>query len=85
LRQAGRNVEMPQWTQGNYEARELAMSRMQSEAERDGANGVVGVHFAIHNYAWGYHTVEFYAAGTAVRRSGSAETIVPSFILPLSD
>ena len=36
LRQMGRNTEMPQWTQGNYEARELAMSRMQSEAERDG-------------------------------------------------
>ena len=38
LRQMGRNVEMPQWTTGNYEARELAMSRMQSEAERDGAS-----------------------------------------------
>ena len=85
LRQAGRNVEMQQWTQGNYEARELAMSRMQSEAERDGATGIVGVHFNIHNYAWGFHTVEFYAAGTAVRRSGTAETIVPSYILPLSD
>lgn len=29
LRQIGRNMEMPQWTQGNYQARELAMSRMQ--------------------------------------------------------
>jgi uncharacterized protein YbjQ (UPF0145 family) len=85
LRQAGRNVEMPQWTKGNYEARELAMSRMQSEAERDGANGIVGVHFSIHNYAWGIQTVEFYAAGTAVRHSGTAETIVPSFVLPMSD
>src|SRR2546423_11489066 len=85
LRQMGRNVEMPQWTTGNYEARELAMSRMQSEAERDGASGVVGVHFAIQNYAWGYHTVEFYAAGTAVRRSGTAETISPSFVLAMND
>lgn len=85
LRQMGRNVEMPQWTTGNYEARELAMSRMQSEAERDGASGVVGVHFAIQNYAWGFHTVEFYAAGTAVRRSGTAETISPSFVLAMND
>jgi uncharacterized protein YbjQ (UPF0145 family) len=84
LRQAGRNVEMPQWTQGSYESRELAMSRMQSEAERDGASGVVGVHFAISNYAWGHHTVEFYVAGTAVRHTGSGETIVPSFVLPMS-
>jgi uncharacterized protein YbjQ (UPF0145 family) len=70
------------------------MSRMQAEAERDGANGVVGVlsrrcarpgvQFEIANYAWGLHTVEFYAAGTAVRRTGSGETITPSFVLPMS-
>jgi uncharacterized protein YbjQ (UPF0145 family) len=85
LKQAGRNTEMPQWTQGSYQARELAMSRMQSEAERDGANGVVGVHFAISNYAWGHHTVEFYVAGTAVRRNGEPQTIAPSFVLPMGD
>jgi uncharacterized protein YbjQ (UPF0145 family) len=84
LKQAGRNAEMPQWTQGNYEARELAMARMQAEAERDGANGVVGVSIDIQNYAWGLHTVEFYAAGTAVRRTGSGDTIVPSLVLPMS-
>jgi uncharacterized protein YbjQ (UPF0145 family) len=84
LKQAGRNTEMPQWTQGNYEARELAMSRLQAEAERDGANGVVGVGFEISNYAWGHHTVEFYAAGTAVRKVGDGETIMPSLVLPMS-
>ena len=84
LRQVGRNVEMPQWTQGSYESRELAMSRMQTEAERDGGTGIVGVHFAISNYAWGHHTVEFYAGGTAVRRGGNADTITPSFVLPMS-
>ncbi|AGB24649.1 hypothetical protein Mycsm_04407 [Mycobacterium sp. JS623] len=84
LRQVGRNVEMPQWTQGSYQSRELAMSRMQAEAERDGADGVVGVHFAVSNYAWGHHTVEFYVAGTAVRRTGNGETIAPSFVLPMS-
>ena len=30
------------------------------------------------------HTVEFYAAGTAVRRIGNGETIVPSLVLPMS-
>ncbi|ORB73955.1 heavy metal-binding domain-containing protein [Mycobacterium scrofulaceum] len=85
LSQVGRNAEMPQWTQGSYQARELAMSRMQSEAERDGGTGVVGVHFAISNYAWGHHTVEFYVAGTAVRRGGEAQTLTPSFVLPMSD
>src|SRR4051794_6352634 len=84
LRQIGQNTEMPQWTQGNYEARELAMSRMQAEAQRDGANGVVGVNLAISNYTWGLHTVEFYAAGTAVRPTGHTDTITPSFVLPMS-
>jgi uncharacterized protein YbjQ (UPF0145 family) len=84
LKQAGRNAEMPQWTQGNYEARELAMSRMQAEAERDGASGVVGVGFEISNYAWGHHTVEFYAAGTAVRKVSGGEPILPSLVLPMS-
>ncbi|HKI42261.1 MAG TPA: hypothetical protein VKA66_18235, partial [Mycobacterium sp.] len=31
------------------------------------------------------HTVEFYAAGTAVRRSGEPQTLTPSFVLPLND
>jgi uncharacterized protein YbjQ (UPF0145 family) len=84
LKQMGRNVEMPQWTQGNYEARELAMSRMQAEAERDGADGVVGVRFTVHNYVWGLHTLEFYADGTAIRRIREAPPIQPTFMLPMS-
>jgi uncharacterized protein YbjQ (UPF0145 family) len=48
---------------------------MQAEGERDGANGVVGVGFEISNYAWGLHTVEFYAAGTA---SGAPVVVKPS-------
>lgn len=85
LKQMGRNTEMPQWTQGNYEARELAMSRMQAEAERDGAEGVVGVRFSVHNYVWGTHTLEFYADGTAIRRTGDATaSITPSYTLPMS-
>ena len=33
LKQVGRNVEMPNFTQALYEARELAMERMQTEAD----------------------------------------------------
>jgi hypothetical protein len=29
--------------------------------------------------------VEFYVAGTAVRRNGEAQTITPSFVLPMGD
>ncbi|OOK77557.1 hypothetical protein BZL29_3663 [Mycobacterium kansasii] len=33
----------------------------------------------------GLHTVEYYTAGTAVRRTGSGETITPSFVLPMDN
>ena len=43
LRQAGQNQEMLQFTQGVYEARELALARMQAEAAQARASGIVGV------------------------------------------
>jgi uncharacterized protein YbjQ (UPF0145 family) len=42
LRQAYQNQEMMQFTQGVYEARELALDRMQAEAAQVGASGIVG-------------------------------------------
>jgi uncharacterized protein YbjQ (UPF0145 family) len=76
LRQAGRNQEMPQFTQGVYEARELALSRMHAEATQAGASGIVGVTVDVHNHAWGEHATEFLATGTAIRRL-SAEHRLP--------
>src|ERR1700751_5036977 len=43
LRQAGQNQEMLQFTQGVYEARELALTRMQVEAATARSSGIVGV------------------------------------------
>jgi uncharacterized protein YbjQ (UPF0145 family) len=68
LRQAGRNQEMLQFTQGIYEARELALARMQSEATAARSSGIVGVNVAVSNHVWGEHATEFLATGTAVRR-----------------
>jgi uncharacterized protein YbjQ (UPF0145 family) len=68
LRQAYQNQEMMQFTQGVYEARELALERMQAEAAQVGASGIVGVTVEVKNHAWGEHATEFFAAGTAVRR-----------------
>jgi uncharacterized protein YbjQ (UPF0145 family) len=42
LRQAGRNQEMVIFTQGIYEARELALARMQATAAQAGCSGIVG-------------------------------------------
>jgi uncharacterized protein YbjQ (UPF0145 family) len=68
LRQAGQNQEMPQFTQGIYEARELALSRMQAEATEAKASGIVGVSVSVYNHVWGEHATEFLATGTSVRR-----------------
>ncbi|HTW01465.1 MAG TPA: heavy metal-binding domain-containing protein [Streptosporangiaceae bacterium] len=68
LRQAGQNQEMVQFTQGVYEARELALSRMQAEATQARASGIVGVSVAVSNHVWGEHATEFLATGTAIRR-----------------
>ena len=76
LRQAGRNQEMPQFTQGVYEARELALSRMQAEAAAVRASGIVGVTVEVKNHVWGQHATEFFAVGTAIRRL-SAEHRLP--------
>jgi uncharacterized protein YbjQ (UPF0145 family) len=84
LKQMGRNIEMPQWTQAYYESREIAMSRMQAEAERDGATGVVGVSFTASEWVWGAHTMEFYTSGTAVRRVGEARPLTPQAVLPMA-
>jgi uncharacterized protein YbjQ (UPF0145 family) len=88
LRQAGRNQEMIQFTQGVYEARELALVRMQSEASQAQASGIVGVDIAVSNHVWGEHATEFLATGTAIRRLSDehrlpATTPKPTFTLGL--
>jgi len=82
----GTNTEIPQFTQGFYDARELAMSRMQAEAEQLGAEGIVGVQLLSLAHRWGGHTTEFFAIGTAVRPiRDDHEIATPSLVLPLTD
>jgi uncharacterized protein YbjQ (UPF0145 family) len=82
----GQNVELPQYTEGLYDARELAMSRMQAEAEALAAEGIVGVRLNAHGHRWGGHTTEFFAIGTAVRPLRADHHIpTPQLVLPLLD
>ncbi|WP_223199185.1 heavy metal-binding domain-containing protein [Solihabitans fulvus] len=86
LSNLGRNTELPQFTQALYEARELAMERMQKEAEALHAEGIVGVELSQHNHTWGGHTTEFFAIGTAVRPIRDDHTIPqPQLVLGLDD
>ncbi len=68
----GQNQELQVLTQAMYNARELAMSRMQAEADHLGADGIVGVQLRMQSYVWGQDVLEFIATGTAVRALGNA-------------
>jgi uncharacterized protein YbjQ (UPF0145 family) len=59
--------ELDVLTQAMYHARELAMTRMEEEADMLGADGIVGVRMEIGRHEWGQHLAEFIAIGTAIR------------------
>jgi uncharacterized protein YbjQ (UPF0145 family) len=84
MSQMGRNAEMPIFTQALYDARELAMARMQYEGQQLGADGIVGTFVDDFQY-WGEHGIEFFATGTAVSRIRPDVTPVqPGLTMPLN-
>jgi uncharacterized protein YbjQ (UPF0145 family) len=85
LGQAGRNVELPNFTQALYDARELAMERMQTEAQELQAEGIVGVDLQEKSHGWGSHIIEFFSIGTAIVSNGESTTIdAPTPVLDLA-
>jgi uncharacterized protein YbjQ (UPF0145 family) len=64
--------ELTVLSQAKYQARELAMSRMEAEAAALNADGIVGVRLQAGAYDWGADLVEFIAVGTAVRARDGA-------------
>jgi uncharacterized protein YbjQ (UPF0145 family) len=84
LKQVGRNIEMPNFTQALYEARELAMERMQTEADELQAEGIVGARIIERSHGWGSHVIEFFSIGTGVVSTSSEHVIEkPTLVLPL--
>jgi uncharacterized protein YbjQ (UPF0145 family) len=82
----GQNVELPNFTQALYEARELAMTRMQDEATQLGATGIVGVRLEEKTHQWGSHTIEFLSLGTAVSKTSDDITLAkPITIISLDN
>ena len=62
-----KSQEMTVLSEAMYGARQLAMTRMEEEADQLGADGVVGVRLDIGRYEWGQDMAEFIAIGTAVK------------------
>lgn len=86
MRTVGQNTELVQYSQALYDSRELAMERMQKEAEDLGAAGIVGANIHERSYSWGAHVIEFFAIGTAVEETSKDHVIEPpTLVLPLID
>ena len=82
----GVNTEVANYTQALYDARELAMTRMQKEAEELDADGIVGVQLNNLGHIWGGHTTEFFAIGTAVRALREDHVVTaPTMVVALND
>ena len=82
----GQNIELTNFSQALYDAREIAMERMQNEAIDVGAEGVVGVDLHEGSHNWQPHVIEFFAIGTAVTPITSEQdaSVIPDPQLVLS-
>ncbi|HEY9724210.1 MAG TPA: heavy metal-binding domain-containing protein [Oscillatoriaceae cyanobacterium] len=86
MRNLTQNTELTQYTQALYDSRELAMERMQHEANGLGAKGIIGANIHERTHAWGPHVIEFFAVGTAVEEISADHVIEPpALVLPLVD
>src|ERR1700728_2073354 len=67
-----KNQELDVLSQAMYHARELAMSRMEAEADALKADGIVGVRLDVEMKEFGSDIAEFIAVGTAVKAEPGA-------------
>jgi uncharacterized protein YbjQ (UPF0145 family) len=86
MQQKRQNIELTNFTQAMYAARESAMERMQRSALDVGGHGVVGVKVTEGPMSFARHAVGFTAWGTTVRLVADVhKNIEPEVILPLDD
>ncbi len=86
LQQKSQNVELTNYTEAMYSAREASMERMQSTAIAIGGTGVVEVKVTEGPMEFASHAVGFAAWGTVVRLAGADHRrLQPDMVLPLDD
>jgi uncharacterized protein YbjQ (UPF0145 family) len=86
MQQKTQNIELANFTQAMYAARESAMERMQSSALDVRGDGVIGVKVTEGPMSFARHAVGFTAWGTAVKLVADVHrNIEPQVILPLDD
>jgi uncharacterized protein YbjQ (UPF0145 family) len=86
MKQSTQNVELTNYTEAMYSARESAMEKMQESALAVGGEGVVEVKVTEGPMSFARHAVGFTAWGTAVKLVAEQHQLVqPQMILPLDD
>jgi uncharacterized protein YbjQ (UPF0145 family) len=86
IRQKGQNVELTNYTEAMYSARESAMEKMQRSALGAGGEGVVEVKVTEGPMGFARHAIGFTAWGTAVKLVAETHQFVqPQVVLPLDD
>jgi uncharacterized protein YbjQ (UPF0145 family) len=86
MKQSGQNVELTNFTEAMYAARESAMERMQTSAIGLGGSGVVEVKVTEGPMEFAHHAVGFTAYGTAVRLvAGEHRNLGARMVLPMDD
>jgi uncharacterized protein YbjQ (UPF0145 family) len=89
---SGKNMELSAYTHALYDARELAIERLQAEAEDVGATGIVGVTVTDQQHSWSnaYNVsggfrgemIEFFVVGTAVVPMDAGQKLpVPAMVI----
>ncbi len=86
MRQSSQNVELTNFTEAMYAAREAGMEHMQRSALDMGAQGIVAVRVSEGPMWFANHAIGFTAWGTAVRLEADAHQYLrPEVVLPLDD
>ncbi len=86
LGQQTQNVELTNFTEAMYAARETAMTRMQDGALALGGTGVVGVTVEEGPMGFASHAVGFVAIGTVVRPGPTGhQRVAPITVVSLDD
>jgi uncharacterized protein YbjQ (UPF0145 family) len=86
IRQKSQNVELTNFTEAMYRARESAMERMQQSAMAMDGSGVVGVMVTEGPMDFAHHAVGFTAYGTVVRLTAERHRpLAPRMVLALDD
>jgi uncharacterized protein YbjQ (UPF0145 family) len=86
MKQKGQNVELTNYTEAMYSARESAMEKMQHSALGAGGEGVVEVKVTEGPMGFARHAIGFTAWGTAVKLVAETHQFVqPEVVLPLDD